>query len=185
MNFLVDNNFSVSLNLVIDLFVIFAVDNVLVMVNEFISKLLLIHKGFEQCQKKYSKFISHNADRTEAQDAFQRALRKEGKRIESMVRIDIFNAVEDFYTANPNATADDLEGRLIDELRESYNNFLSIDHEWLNFPQGWEDNKRNKYFSEFYHCMVDELDAIKDNISGRMYLSVAVYVRDKQRESAQ
>lgn len=155
------------------------------MVNDFISKLLLIHDGFVKCQEKYSKFISYKVERTEAEDSFQRALKREGHIVEHRVRFDVFRAVEDFFAANPDAVADGLEGKLIDNLRKSYKNYLSIDHEQLCFHEGWNEEPKNMYFSEFYHNMIDELDAIKYNISGVMYLAVAGYVRDKRHESAQ
>ena len=154
------------------------------MVVEFINKLCLIHEGFEQCREYYQKFISHEIELTDAQDSFQRALREEGTRTERTVRHDIFIAVEDFFRENPEESSEGLEGELLDELRECYNDYISIDHENLNFPQGWKEGTKNRYFSEFYHRTLDALDGIRDNISNRMYTAVALYAKRKSKETS-
>lgn len=154
------------------------------MVSVFINKLRLIYEGFEQCRNYYQRFLSDDIIRTDAQDVFQRALRKEGERTEAMVRRDILMVVEAFFNEHPDATAEGLEGELVDKLRECYKEDLSIDHETLNFPQGWKEGSKNRYFSEFYHNTLNALDSIRDNISNSMYLEVAHYVKRKSKETA-
>lgn len=154
-----------------------------VMVDDFLSKLLLIHDGFEQCREYYQRFISYDVALTDAQDSFQRALRKEGVRAEREVKNDVFIAVEDFFREHPEASAEGREGELLDELRECYNDYLSINRENLYFPQGWKAGTKNRYFSEFYHRTLAALDGIRDNISNRMYLAVALYVKRKSKET--
>lgn len=153
------------------------------MVNDFISKLLLIHDGFEQCRDYYQRFLSDDIIRTDAQDEFQRALRKEGNHTESMVRREILMTVESFFHEHPEASAEGREGELLDELRECYIDFHSIDNENLNFPQGWKEGTKNRYFSEFYHRTLDALDGIRDNISNRMYSAVGYYLNRKSKDT--